>query len=86
MQTMPIVVMQLVDRVFNVEKTVLQLKENNAQLIKLVKAQCNAKDTVTDKNCALVNQVSCICNEINHGNKIIAMNDKLDKLRWTWQI
>ena len=58
----------------------LQLKENNAELIKLVKAQCNANYTIMDKNCALVEEVACLRNEINHGNEIRAMNDKLDKL------
>ena len=35
---LPSVVMQLVDKVSSLEETVLQLKENNAELIKLVKA------------------------------------------------
>ena len=55
----------------------LQLKENNAELSKLVKAQCNANYTIRDKNCALVEEVACLRNEINHGNEIRAMNDKL---------
>ena len=32
------------------------------------------------KNCALVEQVACLRNEINHGNEIVAVNDKFDKL------
>ena len=74
------VVMQLVDKVSNLEETMLQLKENNAELIKLVKAQCNANDTIRDKNCALVEEIACLRNEINRGNEIRAMNDKLVKL------
>ena len=31
------------------------------------------------KNCALVEEVACLRNEIDHGNEIRAMNDKLDK-------
>ena len=62
------------------ENTMLHLKENNAGLIKLVKAQCDANDTIRDNNCALVEQVACLRNEINHGNEIRAVNDKLDKL------
>ena len=68
--------MQLVDKVSNLEETMLQLEENNAELIKLVKAQCNANDTIKDKSCALVEQVACLRDEINHGNEIRAMNDK----------
>ena len=68
--------MQLVDKVSNVE-TMVQLKENNAELIKLVKAQCNANYIIRNKNCALVEKVACLRNELNHGNKIRAMNEKL---------
>ena len=57
------VVMQLVDKVSNLEVTMRQVKENNAELIKLVKAQCNANDATRDNNCALVEQVTCIRNE-----------------------
>ena len=78
-RSLPSVVMQLVDKVSNLEETMLQLKEINAELIKLVKAQCNANDTIRDKNCALVEEVARLRNEINHGNEIRAMNDKLDK-------
>ena len=58
----------------------VQLKENNAELIKLAKAQCNANDTIRDKDYALVEEVACLRIEINHGNEIRAMNDKLDQL------
>ena len=71
---------QLADKLCNLEETLLQLKENKAELIKLVKAQCNANYTIVDKNCDLVEKVTCLRNEINHGNEIRAMNDKLDKL------
>ena len=74
------VVMQLVDKVSSLEDTMLQLKEHSAELIKLVKAQCNANDTIRDKNFAVVEEVGCLRNEINHSNEIRAMNDKLDKL------
>ena len=77
---LPSVVIQLVDKVSSLEETMLQLKGNNAELIKLVKAQCNANDTIRDKNFALVEEVACLRNEINHSNEIIAMNDKLEKL------
>ena len=70
------VYMQLVDNVSNVEETMLQQKENNAELIKVAKAQCSANDTITDKNCVLVEKVAYLRNEINHGNEIRAMNDK----------
>ena len=72
--------MQLVDKVSSLEETMLQLKENNAELIKLVKAQCNANDTIKDKNCALVEELACLRYEIKYGNKIRAMNYKLGKL------
>ena len=68
--------MQLVDNVSNVEETMLQQKENNAELIKVAKAQCSANYTITDKNCVLVEKVACLRNKINHGNEIRAMNDK----------
>ena len=68
--------MHLVDKVSNLEETMLQLKENNAELIKLVKAQRNANYTIRNKNCGLVEKVACLRNEINHGIKIRAMNDK----------
>ena len=38
--------MQTVDKVSNIEETMLQLNENNAELINLVKAQYNANDTI----------------------------------------
>ena len=36
--------------------------------------------TRAQQKCALVEQVACLRDEINHGNEIRAMNDKLDKL------
>ena len=42
-------VMQLVDKVSSLEETMLQLKQNNAESIKLVKAQCNANYTIRDQ-------------------------------------
>ena len=68
--------MQLVDKVSSFEDTMLHLKENNAGLIKLVKAQCGANDTIRDKNSALSNNSM----SSHHGNEIRAMNDKFDKL------
>ena len=65
---LPNVVMHLVDKESSFEDTML------------VKAQCDANDTIRDKNCALVEQVACLRNEINHGNEIVAVNDKFDKL------
>ena len=41
--------MQLVDKVSSLEEKTIQLKENNAELVKLVKAQCNADDTIRNK-------------------------------------
>ena len=60
---LPSVVMQLVVKLSSLEETMLQLKENNAELIKLVKAQCNANDTIRDKNCALVEEAARLRNE-----------------------
>ena len=72
--------MQLGDKVSSFEDTMLHLKENNAGLIKLVKVQCGSNDTIRDKNSALVEQVACLRNEINHGNEIRAVNDTFYKL------
>ena len=47
-------VMLIVDKVSNHEETMLQLKENNVELIKLVKEQSNANYTIKNKHCALV--------------------------------
>ena len=76
--------MQLVDKVSNLEETMLQLKENNAELIKLMKPRSNANNTIRNKNCAHA-LVACFRNEINNGNEIRAMNKKLEKFRRTWQ-
>ena len=48
--------MNLVDKVSTLETTMLQLKENNAELPKLVKAQCIANDTIQNEKCALIEQ------------------------------
>ena len=56
--------MLFVDKVSKLEETMLHLKENNAELFKLVKAQRNANDTIRNKICALIEKVACLCNEI----------------------
>ena len=57
---LPNVIMNLVDKVSTLENTMLQIKENNADLAKLVKALCIVNDTVQEEKCALSEQLACL--------------------------
>ena len=72
--------MNLVDKVSTLETTMLQLKENNAELAKLDKAQCIVNDTIQDEKCALIEQLACLKGEMKSSNRINALFDKMDAL------
>ena len=72
--------MNLVDKVSTLETTMLQLKENNAELAKLVRAQCIVNDTIQDEKCALIEQLACRKGEMKSSNRINALFDQMDTL------
>ena len=58
----------------------MQLKDNNAELIQLVKDQCNTNDAIRSENTALIQQVATLRVEANYNDDSRAVHDKLDKL------
>ena len=55
----------------------MQLKDNNAELIQLVKDQCNTNDAIWSENTALIQQVSSLPVEANYNDDIRAVHDRL---------
>ena len=55
----------------------MQLKDNNAELIQLVKDQCNTNDAIRSENTALVQQVTSLQVEANYNDDIRAVHDRL---------
>ena len=58
----------------------MQLKDNNAELIQLVKDQCNINDAIRSENTALIPQVANLRIEAHYNDDIRAVHEKLDKL------
>ena len=77
---LPGTVVQLVNSVSKLEATLMQLKDNNAELIQLVKDQCNTNDAIRSENSALIQQVAILRVEANYNDDIRAVHEKLDKL------
>ena len=72
--------MQLVNTVSKLEAILMQLKNNNAELIQLVKDQCNTNDVIRSENTALIQQVAPLRVEANSNDDIRTVHDKLGKL------
>ena len=58
----------------------MQLKDNKAELIQLVKDQCYTNDAIRSENSALIQQVATLRVEANDNDNKRAVHDKLDKL------
>ena len=77
---LPATVVQLVNTVAKLEATLMQLKDNNAELVQLVKDQCNINDVIRSENTALIQQVATLRIEAHYNDDIRAVHEKLDKL------
>ena len=77
---LPGTVVQLVNTVSELEATLMQLKQHNAELIQLVKDQCNINDAIKSENSALIQQVATLRVEANYNDDIRAVHEKLGKL------
>ena len=77
---LPGTVVQLVNTVSKLKATLMQLKDNNAELIQLVKDQCNTNDVIRSENTALIQQFATLRVEANYNDNKRAVHDKLDKL------
>ena len=79
-RTLPSVIMNFVEKVSTLETTMLQPKENNAELAKLIKAQCIVNDTIQDEKGALIEQLACLRGEMKSSIRINALFDQMDTL------
>ena len=77
---LPATVVQLVNTVSKLEATLVQLKDNNAELIQLVKDQCNINDAIKCENTALIQQVATLRIEAHYNDDVRALHEELDKL------
>ena len=80
MSTIAGTLVQLVNTVSKLEATLMQLKDNNAELIQLVKDQCNTNDAIRSENSALIQLVATLRVDANDNDNKRAVHDKLDKL------
>ena len=77
---LPATVVQLVNTVSKLEATLMKLKNNNAELIQLVKDQCNINDAIRSGNTALIQQVATLRIEAHYIDDIRVVHEKFDKL------